>query len=113
MERYDGRVAVLEENDVLAVFKALSNPTRLRILGWLKDPVTHFPPQPDRPADEFGVCVKSIQEKAGVSQSTASQFMAALQRAGLVTSQRLGQWTYYKRDEERIAELADRLRTEL
>ena len=47
MERYDGRVAVLEQNDVLAVFKALSNPTRLRILGWLKDPIAHFPPQPD------------------------------------------------------------------
>ena len=39
--------------------------------------------------------------------------MAALQRAGLVTSQRLGQWTYYKRDEERIARLAKRLQTEL
>jgi DNA-binding transcriptional ArsR family regulator len=106
-------VPVLEEHDVVAVFKALSNPTRLRILGWLKDPVANFPPQADRPPEEFGVCVKSIQEKAGVSQSTASQFMAALQRAGRVTSRRLGQWTYYKRDEERIADLARRLQTEL
>jgi DNA-binding transcriptional ArsR family regulator len=113
MERYADRVAVLEERDVLPVFKALSNPTRLRILGWLKEPSANFPPQADRPPDEFGVCVKSIQEKAGVSQSTASQFMGALQRAGLVTSQRLGQWTYYKRDEARIAELAKRFQTEL
>jgi ArsR family transcriptional regulator len=112
MERYHGGVAVLEEQDLVPVFKALSNPTRLRILGWLKDPHAHFPPQ-GHPPEEVGVCVKSIQQKAGVSQSTASQFMAALQRAGLVTSRRLGQWTYYKRDEERIADLARRLQTEL
>jgi DNA-binding transcriptional ArsR family regulator len=113
MERYDDLVAVLEEHDVVSVFKALSNPTRLRILGWLKDPVAHFPPQGDHPPEEYGVCVKNIQEKAGVSQSTASQFMASLQRAGLVTSRRVGQWTYYKRDEDRIAELARVLQTEL
>jgi DNA-binding transcriptional ArsR family regulator len=105
-------VAVLEHDDLVPVFKALSNPTRLRILGWLKEPREHFPPQ-DHPPEEFGVCVKNIQEKAGVSQSTASQFMAALQRAGLVTSRRLGQWTYYQRDEARISELARRLQTDL
>jgi ArsR family transcriptional regulator len=105
-------VAVLDDTDLVPVFKALSNPTRLRILGWLKDPTAHFPPQDD-PPEEVGVCVKSIQEKAGVSQSTASQFMAALQRAGLVTSGRRGQWTYYKRDEDRIAELARLMQTEL
>jgi DNA-binding transcriptional ArsR family regulator len=97
---------------LVPVFKALSNPTRLRILGWLKHPEDHFAPQED-PMDEVGVCVKQIQAKAGVSQSTASQFMATLQRAGLVTSRRIGQWTYYRRDEDRIAELARRLQTDL
>ena len=92
-------------NDWLAVFKALSNPTRLQILAWLKDPATHFAPQ-DQPPEEVGVCVKQIQAKAGISQSTASSFMASMQRAGLVTSRRIGQWTYYKRDEARITELA-------
>ena len=43
------------------------------------------------------MCGKQIQEKAGISQSTASQFMAVLQRAGLVESTRIGQWTYYRR----------------
>lgn len=105
-------MAELADDDLVLVFKALSNPTRLRILGWLRDPVAHFPPQ-DHPPEEVGVCVKHIQHKADVSQSTASQFMAVLQRAGLVTSQRIGQWTHYKRDEQRIAELATRLKTEL
>ncbi len=100
------------EHDLVLVFKALSNPTRLCILQWLKDPGANFPPQ-DRPATEVGVCLKHIQNKSGVSQSTASQFMADLQRAGLVTSQRLGQWTHYKRNEQRIAEFANRLQTDL
>lgn len=100
------------ESDWLPVFKALSNPTRLQILGWLKDPVTHFGPQ-DLPPEQVGVCVKQIQAKAGISQSTASSFMASMQRAGLVTSRRIGQWTYYKRDEARIRELAEHLGSEL
>lgn len=99
-------------SDLVEVFKALSNPTRLCILDWLKDPASHFPPQ-DHPPEEVGVCLKHIQHKAGVSQSTASQYMTALQRAGLVTSRRMGQWTHYKRDEARISEFARRLQTEL
>lgn len=99
-------------DDWLPVFKALSNPTRLQILGWLKDPAAHFAPQ-ERPAEEVGVCVKQIQAKAQISQSTASSFMASMQRAGLVTTRRIGQWTYYKRDDARISELVRHLGTDL
>ena len=98
-----------DTGDLLVVFKALSNPKRLQILGWLRDPEAHFAPQED-PIAEVGVCVKQIQEKAGVSQSTASQFMSTLQRAGLVTSTRIGTWTYYRRDEDRIAALSDQFK---
>jgi ArsR family transcriptional regulator len=42
------------------------------------------------------VHVEHIQAKVGISKSTASQFMAMLQR-GLVTSVRKGQWTRYER----------------
>jgi len=91
-------------DDLLDVCKALANPTRLQIMGWLRDPTEHFAPQ-DQPLEEVGVCVKQIQEKAGISQSTASQFMSVLQRAGLVRSRRIGQWTYYRRNDARIADL--------
>jgi len=101
----------LSDDDALLAFKALANPTRLAIMGWLKDPAANFPPQ-DHAPEEFGVCLKHIQAKAGVSQSTASQFMATLQRAGLVTSRRMGQWTHYKRDESRLDELAQVFRAE-
>ena len=51
------------------------------------------------------MCLKHIQARAEVSQSTASQFMAALQRAGLVTSTRIGQWSHYQRNEAAIEAL--------
>jgi ArsR family transcriptional regulator len=98
--------------ELLELFKALSNPTRLQILRWLGDPEAHFDPQ-DEPAAEVGVCVKQIQAKAGISQSTASQFMGVLQRAGLVSSRRIGRWTYFKREDERIGELPALLRDSL
>lgn len=105
MFRYNASMtAPLSDDDLAAVFKALSHPTRVAILRWLREP-NSFPPQL-QPADEVGVCAKHIQARAGVSQSTASQFMAVLQRAGLVTSQRIGHWTHYRRNEERIAQLA-------
>lgn len=106
MFRYASSVAATQTDDLLDVFKALSNPRRLQIMGWLRDPTRHFAPQAD-PIEEVGVCVKQIQEKAGVSQSTASQFMSVLQRAGLVESTRIGPWTYYRRNEKRIADLGE------
>ncbi len=95
--------------ELLELFKALSNPTRLQILRWLGDPAANFAPQ-DEPAEEVGVCVKQIQEKAGISQSTASQFMGILHRAGLVSSHRIGRWTYYKREDGRLDGLPALLR---
>ncbi|WP_243696895.1 ArsR/SmtB family transcription factor [Labedella endophytica] len=96
-----------QDLDLVAVFKALGHPTRLAILGWLKDPES-FPPQ-DQPAGEVGVCLKHIQARAEVSQSTASQFMAILQRAGLVTCTRIGQWSHYSRNERAIEALGQKV----
>lgn len=93
--------------DLLEIFKALSNRTRLDILKRLKDPVNMFPPQDEGDVHTVGVCVSSIQEGVGLSQSTVSDYLATLQRAGLVNVQRIGQWTYYKRNEEAIRALAE------
>ncbi|MBW4818406.1 ArsR family transcriptional regulator [Rhodococcus qingshengii] len=92
------------------MLKALNNPTRLAILGWLKDPRKNFPEQEIDP-EQVGVCVSIIQERVGLSQSTVSLYLAALQRAQLVTSQRIGSWTYYKRDEKNIAAFLETLHT--
>ena len=102
---------VLAEDQLVAAFKALGHPTRLAILGWLSDP-TSFPPQ-DQPAEEVGVCLKHIQARAGVSQSTASQFMAVLQRAGLVTCTRVGPWSHYQRNDDVIDALGESVSTRI
>ncbi|MCH4091152.1 ArsR/SmtB family transcription factor [Acetobacter sp.] len=88
--------------DFNEALKALDNPARLAILAKLKDPRKNYPEQEVDP-EQVGVCVSIIQEHAGLSQSTISLYLATLQRARLVTSQRIGPWTYYRRDEANIA----------
>jgi ArsR family transcriptional regulator len=96
--------------DQLEIFKALSNKTRLQILQWLKEPEKNFPEQE---CFEAGVCVGQIQQKAGLTQSTVSEYLSLMQRTGLVTATRVGQWTYYKRNEEAFAALSKLIESEI
>lgn len=91
--------------------KALANEKRLRILAWLKDPTAHFPPQVDGDLIKDGVCGVLIANKLGVSQPTVSEHLKVLTRAGLVRTKRIKQWTFYKRDEKRIAEVKRALKS--
>jgi len=50
-------------------------------------------------------CGVFIAAKLGVSQPTASEHLRVLSHAGLVRAKRIKQWTFYKRDEKRIAEV--------
>jgi DNA-binding transcriptional ArsR family regulator len=83
--------------DIDAIYKALANPVRREILSWLRQPREHFPDQ-GFPFDQ-GVSAGMIDARCGLSQSTVSAHLAALQSARLVTSQRIGQWILFKRDE--------------
>ncbi|MEU2423119.1 metalloregulator ArsR/SmtB family transcription factor [Streptomyces sp. NPDC007851] len=95
---------------LLEPLKALANPVRLQVLQWLREPEEHFPVEPAvTDPRTVGVCVSHIQAKTGLAQSTVSAYMAALERAGLVRSTRVGKWTHYRRDEERIARLVQDL----
>ncbi len=87
----------------LALVKALSNEKRLQVLAWLKDPRKHFPPQVDGDLVRDGVCGIFIAQKLGVTQPTASEHLRILVSAGLVDAKRIKQWTFYKRNERRIA----------
>jgi DNA-binding transcriptional ArsR family regulator len=95
------------------VLAALASQKRLQVLQWLKDPVTHVPPQRDGDLIEDGVCVVFIARKLGVAQPTATAHLQALARAGLVTAKRIGQWTFYQRDEAALADLKDKIAEEL
>jgi len=83
------------------IIAAINNPVRRQILEWLKDR-SNFPPAIPEHADLDGVCVGYIQEKACLSQSTISNYMGLLKKAGLVISERHSQWTFYRRDENAI-----------
>jgi DNA-binding transcriptional ArsR family regulator len=87
------------------VLKALGNEKRLAILAWLTDPVAHFPPQRDGDLVNDGVCSVFIADKLGVSPPTASEHLKLLTTTGLLTATRIKQWTFYRRDERRIAQV--------
>jgi DNA-binding transcriptional ArsR family regulator len=86
-------------------FRALANDKRLLILNWLKRPVRHFPPQRDGDLVKDGVCGLLIARKLRVSHPTASEHLKILAQAGLLRGKKIKQWTFYKRDEARIAVL--------
>lgn len=63
------------------VFKALGDPTRLRIVRML--------------ARNGETCVCTIVEKLEMNQPTVSFHMAKLKQAGLLNSRKEGQWVHY------------------
>ena len=89
----------------LDVLKALGNDKRLAVLEWLADPSAHFPPQRDGDLVRDGVCSVFIADKLGVSAPTASEHLRLLTATGLLTATRIRQWTFYRRNEQRIAEI--------
>lgn len=94
--------------NLLNIFKALSNDKRLQILGWLKEPAKHFTSS-HCDVSKDGVCVGLIEKKAGLSQSTVSQYLLQLQQAGLIIMERRGQWTYCKLNRQFIKEFTAQL----
>lgn len=93
------------------ILKALANPLRRRILGWLREPRQYFPHQEHDLG--VGVCAGQIEARAGLSQSTVSAHLAVLARAGLVTTRRVGQWVFYQRDEAAIQAFLQHLARDL
>jgi ArsR family transcriptional regulator len=91
--------------NLIATLRAFASKPRLQILGWLKQPRAHFREQIDGDLVEDGVCGLLIAEKLGVSQPTVTEHMKLLVEIGAVRAKRIKQWTFYKRDEERIRAL--------
>ena len=101
----------MTNKQLLDIFKALSNETRLSILQWMKTPEVYFPKKGSVSEDEAAalqgaVCVCAVCETAGISQSTGSQYLETMERAGLLTPVRRGKWTYYRRNEETLRALS-------
>jgi len=97
--------------DIDDIIKALAHPVRREILNWLRDPQKSFASQEH--SLELGVCAGKIFEKANLSQSTISVHLATLQKAGLITPRRVGQWIFYSRNEALIEKFKKRITNEL
>ncbi|CAN5668530.1 MAG: ArsR/SmtB family transcription factor [Nocardioidaceae bacterium] len=84
--------------DAVEVAKALASPTRVKVLGWLKDPDAHFVSR--RPGDlsAAGVCASLIAQKAGVSAPTMSRHLDVLRRAELIETERIAGWSFHRRN---------------
>ncbi|MFG3450714.1 MULTISPECIES: ArsR/SmtB family transcription factor [Pseudomonadaceae] len=93
------------------IIKALAHPLRREILRWLKEPERYFSEQ--HHSLENGVCAGQIDQRTGLSQSTVSAHLATLQRAGLITNRKVGQWHFFKRNESVIEAFLARLDHEL
>jgi ArsR family transcriptional regulator len=97
-----------EQMDIDAIHKALANPVRREILAWLKEPQVHFPEQ-SLPLVN-GVCAGQIDKRCEMSQSTVSAHLATLHKAGLISSTRIGQWVFFKRDEAAIQAFVEHIK---
>lgn len=74
--------------ETAAVFKALSDETRLRMLK----AISHM--------DEMCEC--NIVPVFGLSQPTISYHLKVLREAGLITSERRGQWVWHRVNDKRV-----------
>ena len=91
--------------DLVLVFKALGDPTRMRILDLLKAKGRSCCDLIAR--DEKGLCACDVEAAVGLSKAAVSHHMALLRRAGLVNAEKRGRWIYYSRNEAAIAGLAE------
>lgn len=81
-----------EAEQVATRFKALADPTRVRILNLL----TRNPE----------LCVCDMNASFDLSQPTMSHHLGLLKKAGLVESDVRGRWAFYRINREAIAELS-------
>ncbi|MFN7103806.1 MAG: ArsR/SmtB family transcription factor [Pseudorhizobium sp.] len=93
------------------ILKALSHPARVEFLEWMREPEAHFSSQA-HPLD-MGICANQFERRCSLSQSTVSAHLATLEKAGLVEINRVGQWSFYRRNENAIQAFVDELKKTL
>ena len=88
-------VVSAEAAEALArMFKALSDPTRVKLLSMIAA------------ASDNGACACDMTEPVGLSQPTVSHHLRLLVDAGLVTREQRGKWAYYRVAHEVLRSLA-------
>jgi len=88
-----GHLAADRAEELAAVFRALGDPGRLRLLSFLAA----------QPGGE--ACVCHLTAPLGLSQPTVSHHLKVLTDANLLERERRGTWMYYRLRLERLEEL--------
>nr|WP_243654948.1 metalloregulator ArsR/SmtB family transcription factor [Nocardia alba] len=86
--------------ELAAVFKALADPVRLRLLSAIASRA------------DGEACVCDLSTGIDVSQPTISHHLRVLREAGLLTSERRASWVYYRVVPHALTRLAEVLATE-
>jgi ArsR family transcriptional regulator len=95
----------MKQTDLVPVFKALGDPTRLKILDLLRSRGKSCCELIAR--EERGLCACDIEAAVGLSQAAVSHHMDLLRRAGLIEAEKRGRWMFYRRNEAALAGLAE------
>jgi len=88
-----GQLGTAQADEMAAMFRALGDPGRLRLLSYLAA----------QPGGE--ACVCNLTEPVGLSQPTVSHHLKVLTDAGLLERERRGNWMYYRLRLERLGQL--------
>ena len=86
-----------EIDELTEIFKALSTPTRLRLVQLLGE-------------HEGALCVNALANRLDVSQSAVSQHLRVLRQTGLVRSERRGSTVHYLLDQDSLKGYLTKLR---
>lgn len=93
-----GVLSAEEAEGIARTFKALGDPTRVRLLSLIA-------------ASSGGeACICDLTEPVGLSQPTVSHHMKLLVDAGLATREQRGRWAYYRVVTEALERAASALR---
>jgi len=103
---------MMDEIEELAeIFKALSDPTRLRLVKLLSDQTPGGCPG-ECNSRRF-LCVNALAHRLGVTQSAVSQHLRVLRQAGLVQGERHGSFVHYSLDKDGLEKYQAALRETL
>jgi ArsR family transcriptional regulator len=86
-----------EIEELAEIFKALADPTRLRLVKLLGECGCRV------------LCVSALAHRLGVTQSAVSQHLRVLRQAGLVRGERHGYFVHYLLDRDRLEQHKARL----
>ena len=89
-----------EIEELTEIFKALSAPTRLRLVKLLGE-------------HEGALCVNALARRLDVSQSAVSQHLRILRQTGLVKSERRGSSVHYLLDQDSLKQFRAKLQETL